>query len=55
MSKPNEITLTDDYALSRNTSLEILLPQYIHNGYKIVNQYNHPAVGKVIVLTIGSR
>jgi hypothetical protein len=50
-----QITITDDEALGKNIPIEALVAIEIKKGYKIVNQYTHPAVGRVVVLESGSR
>lgn len=45
-----QITITEDQALGQNVSLKSLIDIEIKKGYKIVNEYNHPAVGRVVVL-----
>ena len=44
------IVLTEDYALSLNTSLYLLIEDKQKEGFRIVAKYHHPAVGEVVQL-----
>ena len=45
------ITITEDYALQLNVSIESLIQDEEKEGFREVNRYTHPAVGLVVVLT----
>jgi hypothetical protein len=45
------ITITEDYALQLNTSIDSLIQDKEKEGFREINRYNHPAVGLVVVLT----
>jgi hypothetical protein len=45
------ITITEDYALMLNTSIDFLIQEKEQEGFREINRYNHPAVGLVVVLT----
>jgi hypothetical protein len=45
------ITITEDYALQLNTSIDSLIQDKEKEGFREVNRYTHPAVGLVVVLT----
>jgi hypothetical protein len=51
MNSVNRITITEDYALQLNTSIEALILEQEKQGFREVNRYTHPAVGLVVVLT----
>lgn len=48
--KDNQIMITEDQALSMNTTIEEYLQEYINDDFTVAYKYDHPAVGKVIVL-----
>jgi hypothetical protein len=45
------ITITEDYALQLNISIDSLIQDKEKEGFREVNRYTHPAVGLVVVLT----
>ena len=45
------ITITEDYALQLNVSIESLIQDEEKKGFREVNRYTHPAVGLVVILT----
>ena len=45
------ITITEDYALQLNVSIDSLIQDKEKEGFREVNRYTHPAVGLVVVLT----
>ena len=45
------ITITEDYALQVNVSIDSLIQDKEKEGFREVNRYHHPAVGLVVVLT----
>lgn len=45
------ITITEDYALQLNVSIDSLIQDVEKEGFREVNRYTHPAVGLVVVLT----
>jgi hypothetical protein len=45
------ITITEDYALQLNVSIDSLIQDKEKKGFREVNRYTHPAVGLVVVLT----
>lgn len=45
------ITITEDYALQLNTSIDSLIQDEEKKGFREVSRYTHPAVGLVVVLT----
>jgi hypothetical protein len=45
------ITITEDYALQLNVSIESLIQDEEKEGFREINRYTHPAVGLVVVLT----
>jgi hypothetical protein len=45
------ITITEDYALQLNVSMDSLIQDKEKEGFREVNRYTHPAVGLVVVLT----
>ena len=45
------ISITEDYALQCNVSIESLILEKEKQGFREVNRYTHPAVGLVVVLT----
>ena len=51
MNSVERITITEDYALQCNVSIESLILEKEKQGFREVNRYHHPAVGLVVVLT----
>lgn len=45
------ITITEDYALQLNVSMDSLIQDKEKEGFRQVNTYTHPAVGLVVILT----
>jgi len=45
------ITITEDYALQLNVSIDSLIQDVEKEGFREINRYTHPAVGLVVVLT----
>jgi len=45
------ITITEDYALQLNISIDYLIQDKEKEGFREINRYTHPAVGLVVVLT----
>lgn len=45
------ITITEDYALQLNISIDSLIQDVEKEGFREINRYTHPAVGLVVVLT----
>jgi hypothetical protein len=45
------ITITEDYALQLNISIDSLIQDKEKEGFREINRYTHPAVGLVVVLT----
>jgi hypothetical protein len=45
------ITITEDYALQLNVSIDSFIQNKEKEGFREVNRYTHPAVGLVVVLT----
>ena len=45
------ITITEDYALQLNISIDSLIQEKEKEGFREVNRYTHPAVGLVVILT----
>lgn len=45
------ITITENYALQLNISIDSLIQDKEKEGFREVNRYTHPAVGLVVVLT----
>jgi hypothetical protein len=46
----NQITITEDQALSLDKSLSQLIVEKELEGYKTIHMYQHPAVGTVVVM-----
>lgn len=46
-----EITITEDYALQCNTSIESLILKKEKQGFREFHRYQHPAVGLVVHMT----
>ena len=44
------IQITEDYALQLGVSLTSLIEEKQREGFRIINRYQHPAVGTVIVM-----
>jgi|694.fasta_scaffold42844_13 hypothetical protein len=51
MNSVERITITEDYALQCNISIDSLILDKEKQGFREVNRYHHPAVGLVVVLT----
>jgi hypothetical protein len=51
MTTIERITITEDYALHLNVSIESLIQDEEKEGFREINRYTHPAVGLVVVLT----
>ena len=45
-----QVTLTEDQALAEGISLHTLVVDKIDEGFEVVYEYTHPAVGRVVVL-----
>lgn len=45
-----KITLVEDTCLGKNLNINTEIAKLQQEGYKIVHQYTHPAVGKVVDL-----
>jgi hypothetical protein len=45
------ITITEDYALQLNVSIESLIQDVEKEGFREINRYTHPAIGLVVILT----
>ena len=50
MNSIERITITEDYALQVNTSIDSLILDKEKQGFREVNRYYHPAVGLVVVM-----
>jgi hypothetical protein len=46
-----ECTITEDYALKLNTSIESLILEKEKQGFREFHRYHHPAVGLVVNMT----
>jgi len=46
-----EITITEDYALQCNVSIESLILEKKKQGFREFHRYHHPAVGLVVNMT----
>jgi len=46
-----EITITEDYALQCNVSIESLILEKEKQGFREFHRYHHPAVGLVVNMT----
>jgi len=46
-----ECTITEDYALKLNTSIESLILEKEKQGFREFHRYHHPAVGLVVNIT----
>ena len=46
-----ECTITEDYALMLNTSIESLILEKEEQGFREFHRYQHPAVGLVVNMT----
>ena len=51
MNSVERITITEDYALQLNVSIDSLIQDVEKGGFREINRYHHPAVGLVVVLT----
>ena len=46
-----EITITEDQAMSMGIELKDLIHMKRKEGYTVLHEYQHPAVGLVVVMT----
>ena len=46
----NDVTITEDKALSLNVSIDSLILEKKEQGFREVSRYHHPAVGLVVVM-----
>jgi hypothetical protein len=51
MNSVERITITEDYALQLNISIDSLIQDKEKEGYREVTRYAHPAVGLVVILS----
>ena len=47
-----DITITEDKALSLNVSIDSLILEKKEQGFREVSRYHHPAVGLVVVMRL---
>jgi len=50
MNSVERITITEDYALQLNISIDSLILEKENQGFREVHRYQHPAVGLVVVM-----
>ena len=46
----DDVSITEDRALSLNVSIDSLIQDKEKQGYREINRYQHPAVGLVVVM-----
>jgi hypothetical protein len=46
-----DFTITEDQAMSMGMEIKDLIHMKCEEGYKVLHQYQHPAVGLVVVMT----
>jgi len=51
MESIKRITITEDYSLQVNKSIDSLVEEAENKGFREVSRYLHPAVGLVVVMT----
>lgn len=51
MNSIERITITEDYSLQVNKSIDSLVEEAEKEGFREVTRYLHPAVGLVVVMT----
>jgi hypothetical protein len=44
------IQLTEDYSIQLGVSLSSLIEEKQREGFRIINKYQHPAVGTVVIM-----
>lgn len=45
-----KISLTEDQCLAKNSTFKKELSKLVKDGYQIIYEYTHPAIGKVAIL-----